>query len=90
MAGLYTVGLTPDGNRLRMITAGQATSLTLTVSYDDGATWQPVAVRKTGAGTFESEPKPPAGATFASVRVTARGGGSAVTQTIIRAYAPTP
>ncbi|MEV7099748.1 hypothetical protein AB0M80_43735 [Amycolatopsis sp. NPDC051045] len=64
----------------------EVTKLTVQVSYDDGATWLPTAVARTGdhwtAGLWH-----PAHATFASFRATATDkAGNTVDQTIIRAY----
>ena len=61
-------------------------SVTLEVSYDDGATWQPQALKKTN-GTWQARLHAPARADYVSIRVTAnqRNGGG-VTQTISRAF----
>ncbi|XVV16051.1 S8 family serine peptidase [Actinoplanes sp. CA-131856] len=93
LPNLYTVrmgtgldGAAPAGPfTLPLTTSTRAATVTLKVSYDDGATWQPMTVRKTGAGAYRAGLVHPASG-FASLRVTAAGGGSAVTQTVIRAY----
>lgn len=64
----------------------EITKLTVRVSYDDGATWLPTAVVRTGdhwtAGLWH-----PLHATFASFQATATDkAGNSVDQTIIRAY----
>ncbi|WP_234018600.1 MULTISPECIES: S8 family serine peptidase [unclassified Streptomyces] len=61
-------------------------SVELEVSYDDGASWQPQAL-KAADGTWQAQLHAPARAGHVSVRVTAKqhnGGG--VTQTVIRAF----
>jgi hypothetical protein len=68
-----------------MVTSARATKVVLLVSYDDGATWRSVKVDKTAAGRFTSEIKNPSPG-YVSFKVTASGGGSSVTQTVIRAY----
>ncbi|GIE87828.1 S8 family serine peptidase [Actinoplanes regularis] len=66
---------------------GNVTAVTLEVSYDDGATWQPVTLRKGKDwwnGTLRL-PKQPGG--FVSVRATGKtDAGFGITQEIIRAY----
>ncbi|MGI5460904.1 S8 family serine peptidase [Streptomyces sp. CA-249302] len=58
-------------------------SLSVEVSYDAGATWQPVAGR--GAGTLRLVP--PAGAASVSLRAKVTDGrGNAADQTIVRAF----
>jgi subtilisin family serine protease len=89
LPNLYTVRLSPpDGAEftIPMVTAARVTTVKLEVSYDDGAAWQPATVRRTGAGAYEGKVVHPDADGFVSLRVTATGGGSEVTQTIIRAY----
>lgn len=63
------------------------TSFELSVSVDDGVTWQPVRVSRAGDGTFRAQLPTAAGGRAVSLRVKAQGSaGSAVEQTIIRAY----
>jgi hypothetical protein len=64
------------------------TSLTLSVSFDDGRTWRQIPVSRSGAGGHAEVPKPPqAGAGFVSVQVAAGAAdGTTVTERIIRAY----
>jgi hypothetical protein len=66
---------------------GNVTAVTLEVSYDDGATWQPVTLHK-GDGWWNGAlrlPKRPGG--FVSVRATGKtDAGFGITQEIIRAY----
>ncbi|QFG22710.1 S8 family serine peptidase [Actinomadura sp. WMMB 499] len=62
----------------------KVTGLRLWTSLDDGATWTPADVKPLGDGRF-SAPLPSKGSV--SLRVTAEdAGGSAIDQTIIRAY----
>jgi hypothetical protein len=59
------------------------------VSYDDGATWSTLPTSPLGGGHFAAViHNPKSGpAQFVSLRVQASdGGGSAIDQTIIRAY----
>jgi len=63
--------------------------VTLRISYNDGATWQLVPVRRHGAAwtAIVTNPTRP-GARFASLRVTAQDAGSrTANQTLIHAYA---
>ncbi|MEV6305706.1 S8 family serine peptidase [Actinoplanes sp. NPDC051861] len=65
---------------------GNLTKLTVDVSYDDGATWKPARVTGTGLNRTVAVDHP-AGAQFVSLRAAAADEhGTAVTQTIIRAY----
>ncbi|WP_329262251.1 S8 family serine peptidase [Actinoallomurus sp. NBC_01490] len=62
----------------------------LDVSYDDGSTWQPQDLKEK-RGTWRASLNAPAGASYVSIRVTAKqrnGGG--VTQTVIRAFGLKP
>ncbi|CCH33118.1 S8 family serine peptidase [Actinosynnema sp. NPDC047251] len=60
---------------------------TVQVSYDDGASWKPVPLVKTGERWIAAVLHP-AGAKFVSLRASAEDrAGNAVEQTIIRAYA---
>jgi hypothetical protein len=64
----------------------EITKLTVQVSYDDGATWLPTVVARTG-DHWAAGLRHPAHATFASFRATAVDtAGNSVDQTIIRAY----
>jgi len=64
--------------------------LTFDVSFDDGASWTPALVTALGGGRFHvTYPQPALDATsgFASFRISvADDGGSALEQTIVRAY----
>jgi subtilisin family serine protease len=68
--------------------AAKVRSVTVEVSYDEGATWRAATVRPTGD---RFEVRIPAGGTaggYASLRATATdGAGNKVTETITRAYA---
>ncbi|MEJ3747698.1 S8 family peptidase [Actinomycetes bacterium KLBMP 9797] len=71
-------------HQARGVAPQRITSLALWTSVDDGATWQSVPVTRAGATRFTA-PLPTTGAV--SLRVAARGSeGSAIDQTIIRAY----
>ncbi|MEV4357971.1 hypothetical protein [Nonomuraea sp. NPDC049625] len=62
-------------------------SIRLEVSADDGATWRPVPVTRTGSGWIATLTNPPA-AGFVSIRAAVTDtAGDGVTQTITRAYA---
>jgi hypothetical protein len=64
--------------------------VTVSVSYDDGGSWQPALVTPTASGQYQvSYTTPVASATngFVALRTTAwDAAGSRVTQTILRAY----
>ncbi|MFB4285772.1 S8 family serine peptidase [Nonomuraea sp. MTCD27] len=68
--------------------AAQVRDVGLEVSYDDGATWQPVGKRhRTRDGGWLFTMEAPSSARFASIRATARDtAGNSVTQTIVRAF----
>lgn len=74
-------------HQARGVEAQTITSFTLSVSLDEGASWQPVQVDRAGDGTYQAQlPQPAAGQTV-SLRVAARGdAGSGIEQTIISAY----
>jgi hypothetical protein len=90
---LATVRFRPDTPAGRVCTLpvaveGQSrtTALTVDISYDDGATWSPAAVRPARTG-WTATVRHPAGTGYASLRATATDvTGSTVTETIIRAY----
>jgi subtilisin family serine protease len=69
-------------------TAGKVKSATVSVSYDDGATWVAVATTEHD-GQFTASVRQPAGTSgFVSLRATAVDTkGNTVTTTVIRAYA---
>lgn len=71
-----------------LTTRTYADSATLSVSYDDGSTWRPTVLRRTGRGTWSTQltpPKKPGGAV--SLKATAKGsGGLTVEQEVIRAF----
>lgn len=67
--------------------AGTPAGGTLSVSYDDGASWQPVTLTADGAGTWSAMLKHPGAAGFVSLKATAwDDAGNKVEQEIIRAY----
>lgn len=62
-------------------------SVTVAVSYDDGAHWTTVATRDRRGEVTATVPAAPAGAEFATVRVTAQDrDGNRIEQTITRAW----
>ncbi|MGC5166420.1 S8 family peptidase [Luteimicrobium sp. DT211] len=65
-----------------------ATSAALQVSYDEGATWQPVTLKRAGAGRWTTDLRTPRDATSVSLRASAQApGGLTVQQDVIRAVA---
>jgi hypothetical protein len=63
------------------------TSLVLSVSFDEGSTWQDLSTQSAGNGRYRAEITNPASAQNVSIRVQATdSGGSSIDQTIIRAY----
>jgi hypothetical protein len=65
---------------------GKVSSATLELSYDDGVTWRPVKLQRSGAG-WRGKLDAPAPAEYVSVRVSARdNAGNSVIQTIQRAF----
>lgn len=69
------------------VAAQAITSFRLWTSLDDGVTWRQVAVRPGPGGGFAADLPRPAAGQAVSLKVTATGSaGSAIEQTIIRAY----
>jgi hypothetical protein len=67
-------------------TAAGLRTPSLDISYDDGKTWQPAALRSTAAG-WTTRLDAPRGAGFVSLRAHADdGNGAGVDQTITRAF----
>ncbi|WP_346535378.1 S8 family serine peptidase [Micromonospora sp. DPT] len=65
---------------------GQTTALTVEASFDDGETWQPLTVRRSGEKAV-AWVRNPAGTGFVSLRAAATDtSGNTVKQTVIRAY----
>ncbi|MGN9788152.1 S8 family peptidase [Nonomuraea sp. ZG12] len=67
----------------------RVSKLTVEISYDDGGTWLPTLVHRSGKGAWAAETRHPAGThgKFASLRVKAADtGGNSFTETVIRAY----
>ncbi|HEV2370764.1 MAG TPA: hypothetical protein VGS19_01230 [Streptosporangiaceae bacterium] len=94
VAGLTLQGSTQPGpqaltitiSHLQQATAWPITQAKVEVSYDNGATWQPVTLIRTSAGQFRATYTAPASAGV-SLRVSARDAhGATVTETIDRAY----
>jgi len=66
--------------------AGTLMELTVEVSYDDGATWQPAELRRTADGGTALV-RHPVGPGYVSLRATATdSAGNTVTQTVVHAY----
>ncbi|MGW3498784.1 S8 family serine peptidase [Streptomyces sp. NPDC001020] len=72
--------------------ASRTKSLTVQVSFDDGATWQDAPVASNGTAKHRVTITPPAGSgSFVSLKATARtADGGTVEQTILRAYRLAP
>lgn len=83
---LDAAGTAPAGQAFTIPMTADATAVTLEVSYDDGTTWQPATVTRTGTGTFSAAVEDPATPGYASVKVHATGGTAAVTETVVHAY----
>ena len=67
--------------------APPVTNATVSVSYDDGATWQQAAVRPTGNQAFEATYRHPAHGEYVSLKVSASdGAGNSIEQLLIHAY----
>jgi hypothetical protein len=66
----------------------QVREVSLDVSYDDGATWQPAQVSRVGkSGTYEVTVRHPGSAQFVSLRLRAEDDhGNGLTQEVTRAY----
>jgi len=65
--------------------AGKVKNVTLEVSYDDGATWQPAPLSRTGSD-WSADVRPPKGASYLSLRATATDdAGNKVSQEVTRA-----
>ncbi|MEV4172431.1 S8 family peptidase [Nonomuraea sp. NPDC049709] len=68
----------------------KVTKLTVEISYDDGRTWLPTLVHRSGKDAYAAETWHPAGSRgkYASLRVKAAdAGGNAFDETMIKAYA---
>ncbi|MFE0632186.1 S8 family serine peptidase [Streptomyces sp. NPDC058864] len=80
-------GLTVTASHLKGAAgAGAIRTVTLEVSYDDGATWRKATLRQSGSG-WKAQLDAPSRARFASLRTTARDSkGNSVNQTLIRAF----
>ncbi|WP_431727805.1 S8 family serine peptidase [Verrucosispora sp. TAA-831] len=84
--GLDATGTAPAGRSFTIPISVDADSVGLRVSYDDGVTWRPAPVVRTGAGAFRGTVRHPATPGYVSVRVTARGSAATLTETVVRAY----
>ncbi|MEU7572186.1 S8 family serine peptidase [Micromonospora sp. NPDC049240] len=70
-----------------VVGAGKIAGATLSVSYDDGATWQPVRLTAAGAGTWNATLRYPRTSGFVSLKATASDdAGNTVEQEVVRAY----
>ncbi|MCX5316530.1 S8 family serine peptidase [Streptomyces sp. NBC_00154] len=80
-------GLTVSPSHLKGAAGtGEIRTVTLEVSYDDGATWHRTTLRQSG-GDWKTQLDAPSRARFASLRTTARDTkGNSVIQTVIRAF----
>lgn len=68
-----------------------ANSLTLEVSYDDGATWTKIATTAGSDGHRTTRLTPPTSAHFVSLRASGRDtAGNTITETLVRAFAVNP
>jgi Subtilase family len=86
-----------SAGHLQLAREARITGATVAVSFDGGATWQPAVVNRRHGGSFRAfftAPPPGHGAAgYVTLRVAAAGAaGSAITETITRAYqiAPVP
>ncbi len=80
---------------LQVAKATKITGATVAVSFDNGTTWQPASVSRRRAGNFRAvftaPPLGPGTTGYVTLRVTARdAAGSAITETITRAYKIAP
>ena len=65
---------------------GKLGTPTLELSYDDGATWRPVRLQRSGSD-WKGQVDAPSRAVFASLRATIRdSAGNSVSQTVDRAF----
>jgi hypothetical protein len=94
VAGIAVDGTAPAGPQVVRLTIGHQqfaaasaiTAASASVSFDDGATWQPASVTGSG-GTRYAVFDAPAGS-YVSLKVTAAdAAGGAIAETLIRAYA---
>jgi subtilisin family serine protease len=83
---LDATGTAPAGQSFTIPITADATAVTLQVSYDDGTTWQPATVTRTGTGTFRATIHHPAIPGYVSLKVHAAGGTATLTETIVHAY----
>lgn len=66
--------------------AGKISTVTLEISYDDGATWRTAELRRSG-NEWLTKLDAPSKSKFATVRATAKDTkGNSVTQTVVRAF----
>jgi hypothetical protein len=94
VAGLGLSGTAPAGVQVVRVEAGhqqlaaapKITSITVQVSFDDGATWQPAQVVGSGKTRYAVFSAPPG--SYVTLKVTAAdAAGSTISETITRGYA---
>jgi hypothetical protein len=83
---LDATGTAPAGRAFTIPISTDATAVTLQVSYNDGTTWQPATVTRTGTGTFRATIHHPTTPGYVSLKVHATGSTAAVTETVVHAY----
>lgn len=88
-AGLPVVLTLSSGTQEWLPSPVKADTATLSVSYDDGATWKPVKLFRTADGTWKTvllPPKNKAGG-FVSLKTSAKvDGGLGISQEVVRAF----
>jgi subtilisin family serine protease len=85
-AAEHSIGVRPTSSNGADV-PGRITQVTLSLSYDDGATWQPLALTRGADGWWRGSFKPRRSSGFISVRASAtRDSGYGITQEITRAY----
>ncbi len=82
---LDATGTAPAGQDFTIPITANATAVTVQVSYDDGTTWQPATVARTGAGTFRATIHHLATPGYVSLKVQTTGGTATLTETIVHA-----
>jgi subtilisin family serine protease len=81
----FTIPVTIQSNGSQS-NGSRPSRLSVEASYDDGASWRPATLRRTGTG-WTAEVRHPGGTGFVSLRAAATDpAGNTVTQTLTRAY----
>ncbi|MEH0929220.1 S8 family serine peptidase [Micromonospora sp. CPCC 205558] len=80
--------LSVSANHLPGVTGfGTIGSVTLEISYDDGAHWQKQSLDRAKDGSLTTKLRAPKGAKFVSLRASAAdGSGNSINQTVLRAF----